>query len=121
MGRKPIQGERRAVPLSQWFQQEPGRAVTRAQLYQVIVHMVERRLQVERVVQHERKWRVRFWRWLTGRRGPTEAEEEAAAARALDPEARTAHQEEAPATTEPEPPAEELESGVKFREKRRGH
>lgn len=92
MGRKPIVAAPKPVLFSEWIKQS-GRNVTRAELVQVISFLVERRFMVEREIQRQRKWRVRFWIWLTafftGGRTVTEEETERAIQAAFDPAAKS--------------------------------
>ena len=130
MGRRGrVQAAPRPVSLSDYFKQA-GAPVLRGQLLHVVAILVERRLEVEREIQHARKWRVRFWRWLFPKGRPaTDAEMERAAERALDPQARTAHDEaddvadmrDLEPVQEVEPAiSETTENGVKVIERRRG-
>jgi hypothetical protein len=127
-----VQAAPRPVSLSDYFRQ-PGAPVLRGQLLHIVAILVERRLEVEREIQRSRRWHVRFWRWLTGSSRPaTEAEMEAAASRALDPQARTAHDEpdedvaddvraiQLAADVEAAGAFEQSESGVKMRDRRGG-
>lgn len=128
MGRKPMVAAPKPVTLSEWIKQ-PGRPVSRGECVNVIAALVERRIQVERELIRQRKWRVRFWIWLTqfftGHREPTEQEVERATAAALDPSATSTEldEEEEDGAEEggrphPEVPLEVIGEGVKFRDRR---
>jgi hypothetical protein len=117
------------VRLSDWIKQ-PGRPVTRAECVNVVAHLMERRLMVERELQRQRKWRVRFWMWLTqfftGQREPTAAEIDRATTAALDPSATSTEPEpeeedgaEEGGIPHPEVPLEVVGDGVKYRDKRK--
>lgn len=136
MGRKPVVAQPKPVRLSEWIKQS-GRNVTRGECVNVIAHLMERRLMVERELQRQRKWRVRFWRWLTnlftGSREPTEEEIDRATAAALNPEAASTEDEPDPEQEEEEPqdgaiegagePEQLLEgadgTAIRFRDKRK--
>jgi GAF domain-containing protein len=105
------------VALSEFFTSRPGAVVTRAQLYQVLVHMVERRILVEREIQRQGRWYNRLWRFLTSQPDLTAQQEQQAIEAAHDPAARQTHDAE---PCEPEPEPETTESGVKVIDRRRG-
>jgi hypothetical protein len=117
------------VRLSEWAK-EHRRQVTRGEFLNVTAILIERRFQLERLIQHSRKWRVRFWRWMTDlfnpQRPPTEVELDELRQRALSPTPGEADQETDEAegdVTEPEPesetPFKPSGDGVKFRDLRR--
>ena len=129
MGRRPrTVAQPRPVKLSEWVQHRPGQPVTRVEAIQVVALLVERRLQVEREIERQRKWYRRLWKWFTWIFAPsaelTEAEIEHARQAALDPEATStelpAEPEPADAAEEGGVPVEETESGVKVRDRRTG-
>lgn len=126
MGRRGqrVNAEPKPVRLSEWFKQAPGRPVTRAQLLNVFAMLIERRIQVERIIRHESKLYMRFLIWLFPSLSqlPRHVQDDAAV-QALNPEAGSdplAEDEEQEALDDvrDDTPPEVAESGVLVRDRR---